>query len=275
MKKIYKILGFIVILMSVLFINIGKVFADENDDSDETGIIKLSCEYPKDIEPQEGDAFTLYYKSNGSSETKELSVNGYEYHEHFQEFELPEGDIKVVGIVYTGSNKAIADDTYAAPVDIAVRTEEPYARLSIIIGTDNVNKSLGGNSKLILKDETLETKDGYEVFVNTNEEATTQQALIRDDITEEATQSKASNTEDSYFPEEDEYMDDLYGVEEQITEEGEIPEVEHYNTEEETTEEVYKKPEKNNTSWGLIIFLVALIGLVIVFKVKINKNNEV
>lgn len=138
--------------------------SDSSEQNEEMGLFKVSCDYPKEIEPQEGDEFVLYYKINGNDKLEYVSINAYEYNEHFQEVNLPLGEIMIVGIVYTGHNPLIADDVYAVPIIIPIRREdEVYVLTNIIIGEDNVSRSMqGGQTQYVLNGErVVEADDNY------------------------------------------------------------------------------------------------------------------
>jgi hypothetical protein len=140
--------------------------AKSKDDSqnEEMGLFKISCEYPSDIEPQEDDAFILYYKTEGSDKLEYVLINAYEYNEHFQEVDLPIGKIFIVGVVYTGNNSQIANDVYAVPINIPIRGEDDvFVRTNIIIGEHNVTRAMeGGKTKYVLNGErVVEADENY------------------------------------------------------------------------------------------------------------------
>lgn len=103
----------------------------------DSGAISLNVLYSSEIQPQEGDIFTLSYMKDGSEEGS-IEVDAYAYAEEAFDVTLDPGSYTITDITYEGNNDEIEQAGYICNNSFLCK-EDRYAEVNLAIGEEQGN----------------------------------------------------------------------------------------------------------------------------------------
>lgn len=238
---------------------------DEQTTENEMGQAYIKALYSSDITPSEGDIFIITYRITGYTDDATIKLDASAITETPAELNMPVADYMVTGIEYLGSNEQIIEQGYGSLLFFNSR----------INGGLFLYLSVGNEKNAYLEDnyhDTFIVDEAHSEYGPTNDPNMTGRfenpGTSTDANTDNQTTEYQYTTEDLDF---DMEYDDNYGVQEQIQDGLQEPEIEYYDTEEEEVE--VKNEEKPKGNKGGVVFGFVLIGGVVVFLVWMKKHS--
>ena len=233
----------------------------EEDQEIEMGTAYLKAVYSSDIEVHDGDIFVITYSVEGGTETAKIKVDASTIVEASAEMSMPSAYYTVKNIEYQGSNPVIQEQGFGMP---HVFNSAPAGGLTTIlyIGKEQCDKlEKDYADSYIVRDP--DTNDKY--TEQDEKRRQKRQKASNTDSEKEVTTAAPTETEYQYTTEDldfDMEYNDEYGVEEQVQDGSQVPEVEHYNDPSEiTTEEqvVQKEDEEKKGGLGKLILPIFIL----------------
>ncbi len=222
------------------------------------GTAYIKSLYSSDIEISENDIFVITYTIRGYNENATITVDASTITDTPIEMDMPVADYLVTDIEYQGSNENIKKQGFGATLNFKSAPK----------GGTVLYLSIGKEQNEYIGTQYAETfiMDNEHIYGPTNDPALGGRFNSATDASEVTTEYEYT-TEDIDF---DIEYDDNYGVEEQIQDGTQKPEIEHYNDVDEEDDEE-EKP-KNNSSRTIIFALLLMLGGIGMF-VYIRKKS--
>lgn len=250
---------------------------ENTDTSDvEFNTIYIKSLYSNNIKSHDGDIFEITYKLEGYSDEAVIKVDASTMTENAASAELPVSNYVITGIKYVGDNENIVTQGYAVNKYYKVYSK---AESAVDINNNENNETTEVNSETTEENIDTEVSEGSDNKKNNKNENNIIIAIGKEQVDslkssfdevvvvtgEDTSKTKTEGSTDNYeYVKEDisydmEYNED-YGVEEQVQDGSQTPEVEHYKDIEEIEEEDEEDNNKKKSRTGSLLLVFVLLA---------------